>query len=241
MGPRTSATATRSLAWLTLALLIISAAVKPARADFMILTDPSQFRSGVTLITFDEGDFDGHVLSPFDVVHEYRGVGFRALGTPADKWPEAGFDPSPLRQFGPGGSAGGTIVQDLLFGAAGLEIDLPYPVVQFGAEFEVVTPGDFAFTLYSGTQQVDVVTIPDPGTSSYYRFHAFEDASAFDRVVIQGPGFDHPTSTDGRVVLDNLRFAPVPEPRSLALFAVSIVVVVLAARPATFRLRRYHH
>jgi hypothetical protein len=115
----------------------------------------------------------------------------------------------PPREFGPRGDAGKTIIENL-FGSPsqGLEIILPHPVTQFGAEFEAVTPGDFVFTLFAGSREVDVVTIPDGGIGFVYNFHAFEDSSAFDEVIINGPGFD---AFDGRVVMDNLRFS-VPEP-----------------------------
>lgn len=201
----------------------------PARADFIVLTDPSQFESGSTLITFDEGDFDGHRLQPFDVVTSYRGVLFQALGAPLNTWPQVGSDPTPPREFGPGGSAGANILNVFPppLPVEGLELTLPYPVTQFGAEFEATNPGDFAFTLFDGGRQVDFITIPAGPTGFFYRFHAFEDASAFDRVIIQGPGFD---ASNGSIVLDNLRFSPVPEPGTLALLAVPIMLLGEVAR-----------
>src|SRR5262249_22942965 len=200
---------------------VFAVAAPPARASFTVLTNPNQFSSGSTLITFDEGDFNGHVLQPFDLVPSYRGVGFRGLGT-SGTVPQAAFDPAPPREFGPGGTAGRTIIQVFF---QGLEITPPGLVTQFGGEFQSVTPGDFTFTLFAGNQQVDVGTIPAGTTGQVYNFHAFEDSSAFDRVVIEGPGSG---GLAGSVILDNLRFGPVavPEPNTLALAGTGIVCLI---------------
>lgn len=40
----------------------------PAKASFIILNNPAQFSPSSTLITFDEGDFNGHFLQPFEPV-----------------------------------------------------------------------------------------------------------------------------------------------------------------------------
>lgn len=58
-------------------------------------------------------------------------------------------------------------------------------------------------------------TDQDPLGSKFYDFHAFQDTSAFVRVLIRGPGI-----SDGRVMMDNLRF--VPEPNTAALLAVGL-------------------
>jgi len=183
----------------------------PANEDFVILNNPSRFAGSQTVITFDEGDFDGHFLQPFEVVRSYRGVGFQPLGG-LSNMPEAAFDPSPPREFGPGGFDGKTIINDLSFynepdffqfQGQGLEVTLPALMNQFGAEFHAVAPGDFTFTLFNGTQQVGIVTIVADRLGQIYNFHAFQSRNAFDRVVIRGPG-EH----DGRVAMDNLRFAP---------------------------------
>src|SRR6185503_3477222 len=125
----------------------------PANEDFVILNNPSRFAGSQTVITFDEGDFDGHFLQPFEVVRSYRGVGFQPLGG-LSNMPEAAFDPSPPREFGPGGFDGKTIINDLSFynepgffqsQGQGLEVTLPALMNQFGAEFHAVAPGDFTF------------------------------------------------------------------------------------------------
>lgn len=134
--------------------------------------------------------------------------------------PQVGFDPSPPREFGPGGNNGKTIIQDLQ--GQGLEITLPGLINQFGAEFLAVTPGDFTFTLLSGGQQVDLVSIPAGQIGQIYNFHAFEDSSFFDHVIIRGPGV-----FDGRVVMDNLHFAP--EPDTSALIGIGIAGLFLAS------------
>lgn len=215
-----------------LVLGVFAITVTPARATFVVLTNPSQFSPGSTLITFDEGDFDGHLLQPFEVVTSYRGVGFRAPGAPPGMWPQAAFDPTPPREFGPGGAAGRTILQVLIppLPSQGLEVTLPGQVTQFGAEFKAVAAGDFTFTLFAGTQQVDVVTIPSGPAGQSYNFHAFEDSSAFDRVIIRGPA-----AINGQVIMDNLRFGPtgpvvIPEPSSLLLAGVGIAGLIGMAR-----------
>jgi hypothetical protein len=210
-----------------LTLGVLAVAATPAQGSFIILTNPNQFAAGSTLITFDEGDFNGHILQPFEVVTSYRGVGFRALG--ATDQPTVAFDPTPPREFGPGGSAGARIiqVQNPPVPVQGMEVTLPGSVTQFGAEFLAVTSGDFTFTLFAGNQQVDVVTIPAGTTGQQYNFHAFQDSSAFDRVIIVGPG-----DQDGRVVMDNLRFGPVeavPEPSTLVLASLGIAGLAGAA------------
>ncbi len=189
----------------------------PAEAGFIILNNPSQFSSSQTLITFDEGDFNGHILQPFEVVSSYRGVGVQSIGG-LPNMPQAAFDPSPPREFGPGGNDGKTIINDVNFYSQnqGLQITLPSLVNQFGAEFLAVTPGDFTFTLFDGGQQVDLVTIAAGQIGQIYNFHAFQDDSAFDRVLIRGPGVN-----DGRVIMDNLRFAP--EPNTVTLLGFGIV------------------
>ncbi len=204
----------------------VASVASPAWASSIVLTNPDQFSATSTLITFDEGDFNGHILQPFEVVPSYRGVGFLALGAPPDTWPQAAFDPTPPRQFGPGGDAGKTIIQVLFppVPVQGLEVTLPHLVNQFGAEFLAVTPGDFTFTLFNGTRQVDVVTIPAE-IGDAYDFYAFEDTSAFDRVIVQGPGV-----ADGRVVMDNLRFTTVPEPSTIGLGGIGIVGLAVGAR-----------
>jgi len=188
-----------------------------ARAGSALLNDPSEFMATQTLITFDEGDFDGRILWPFDVVTDYRGVRFRSIGG-ATNMPMAAFDPSPPREYGPGGNAGKTILNDLSFYAVGegLSITLPGRVTQFGAEFKAVTPGEFTFTLFDRDQQFDIVTVASGPTGQFYSFHAFEHLSSFDRVLVRGPG-----DLDGRVILDNLRFAA-PEPGTLVLLSVGL-------------------
>ena len=213
----------RCLFWTVTTFLgcAVSGGLAPsAWASYIILTNPNQFSAGSTLVTFDEGDFDGHLLQPFEVVTSYRGIGFQALGAPPNTWPQAAFDPTPPREFGPGGDAGKTILQVQFppVPAQGLEITLAAPVIQFGAEFKAVTAGDFTFTLFAGSQPVDVVTLPAGPLGQVYNFHAFEDSSFFDRVTIQGPG-----SMDGRVIMDNLRLGPVPEPCALILTGIGIV------------------
>ncbi len=91
-------------------------------------------------------------------------------------------------------------------------------MTQFGAEFKTVTPGDFTFTLFDDGQQVDVVTISAGQTGQVYNFHAFEDNSAFDQVIVQGPGAN---SNNGAVIMDNLRYGlvSVPEPSTLLVLA----------------------
>jgi hypothetical protein len=201
-------------------LSLIAVSATPAHADFVVLTNPNQFAAGSTLITFDEGDFDGHFLQPFDVVTSYRGIGLNALG--ASNQPTAAFDPTPPREFGPGGNAGKTIIQVQFppFPAQGLEITLTGPVTQFGAEFLAVTPGDFTFTLFAGNQQVDVVTIAAGTTGQQFNFLAFQDTTAFDRVIVRGPGVN-----DGRVIMDNMEYGPVaavPEPSTLVLAGLGL-------------------
>jgi hypothetical protein len=197
----------------------------PAWASSIVLTNPNQFSARSTLITFDEGDFNGHILQPFEVVPSSRGVGFLALGAPPNRWPQAAFDPTPPREFGPGGDAGKTIIQVLSpIPVQGLEVTLPALGSQFGAEFLAVTPGDFTFTLFNGSQQMDVVTIPADQIGQVYNFYAFEDSSAFDRVIVQGPG-----AFDGRVVMDTLRFTTVPEPSTTVLTGIGIVGLAVGA------------
>lgn len=205
------------------AFVVLGALVTPVNASFIILNNPSQFSGNQTLITFDEGDFDGHFLQPFEVVMSYRGVGFRPIGG-LSNMPQAAFDPSPPREFGPGGSDGKTILNDLNFysQSQGLEVMLPALMNQFGAEFLAVTPGDFTFALFDGAQQVDFVTIAAGQLGQFYNFHAFQHRSAFDRVLIRGPGV-----SDGRVIMDNLRFAP--EPNTSALIGIGIVGLSLVS------------
>lgn len=195
-----------------------------ARAGFVLLSDPSEFLATQTLITFDEGDFDGRILWPFDVITNYRGVRFQSIGG-ATNSPQAAFDPSPPREFGPGGNAGKTILNDSFhaFGE-GLSITLPGRVTQFGAEFLAVTPGDFTFTLFDRDQQFDIVTVASGPTGQFYSFHAFEHLSSFDRVLVRGPG-----DLDGRVILDNLRFAA-PEPGTLVLLSVGLAGLAASRR-----------
>jgi hypothetical protein len=206
----------------------MAVATTPAHADFVVLTNPNQFAAGSTLITFDEGDFDGHFLKPFEVVTSYRGIGFNALGTSGQ--PTVAFDPTPPREFGPGGDAGKTIIQVQFppVPVQGLEITLPGKVIQFGAEFLAVTPGNFTFKLFAGNQQVDTVTIPAGTTGQQFNFHAFQDTTAFDRVIVVGPG-----DNDGRVIMDNMEYgpvAPVPEPSTLVLAGLGIAGLAGAAR-----------
>jgi hypothetical protein len=206
---------------------VLAVGATPAQAGSIILTNPDQFAAGSTLVTFDEGDFSGHLLKPFEVVTSYRGIGFQAIGAPPNTWPQAAFDPTPPREFGPGGSAGGTIIQ-VQFPpdpVQGLQITLPFSVFQFGAEFLAVTPGDFTFRLFEGSQQVDLVTIPAGPIGQVYNFHAFQDSSAFDRVIVEGPG---ESAGDGRVIMDNLRYGPAasPEPSTMVLAGIGIVCIV---------------
>lgn len=212
----------RKLMTLT-AFAVLCVAAMPVNATYIILNDPSQFSASHTLITFDEGDFNGHFLQPFDVVTSYRGVGFKSIGG-LSNMPQAAFDPTPPREFGPGGNDGKTIINDQSFYSEGqgLEVTLPALMNQFGAEFLAVTPGDFTFTLFDGTQQVDFVTIAAGQPGQAYNFHAFQDSSAFDRVLIRGPSV-----SDGRVIMDNLRF--VPEPSMPALIGIGIVSLSLVS------------
>ena len=89
-----------------------------------------------------------------------------------------------------------------------------------------VTPGDFTFTLFAGSQQVDVVIIPAGPIGQVYNFHAFQDSSSFDRVIVQGPG-----ASDGRVVMDNLQIGPVPEPCTVILAGIGILSLAAKAVP----------
>jgi hypothetical protein len=214
---------------LMLAVALCAFAGLPARASFLLLNDPSEFSATQTLITFDEGDFDGTFLQPFDVIASYRGVGFQSIGSAP---PQAAFDPSTPREFGPGGIAGQTILNSSFYPLGqGLMITLPGQMDQFGAEFEAVTPGNFSFTLFDQGQQVDVVTIASGPTGHFYSFHAFEDSSFFDQVLVRGPGV-----LDGRVLLDNLRFAP--EPATLALLGIGLAGLGFSRRKQQMIQRR---
>jgi len=51
----------------TFVVLITFTGFGLANADFVILNNPSQFAGSQTLITFDEGDFNGHFLQPFEL------------------------------------------------------------------------------------------------------------------------------------------------------------------------------
>ena len=63
------------------AFAVLGVLTMPANAGFIILNNPSQFSDNQTLITFDEGDFNGNFLSPFEVVTSYRrGVSRRVIG-----------------------------------------------------------------------------------------------------------------------------------------------------------------
>ena len=212
--------------------------VRFAKAGSIVFTDPSQFAPTSTLVTFDEGDFNGQFLQPFQVVTSYRGLTFQAPGEPNQ--PTVFFDPSTPRQYGPGGSAGKTGIQ-VLFGSTipvpGLIVTLPALETQFGAEFEAITAGNFTFTLYNNSAQVDVVTIAANSPGQEYYFHAFQDTSAFNEVLIQGPGSG---TTDGRVILDNLEYGPasVPEPSSLLLLTSTAIVGLLIRCCARRRLEQ---
>lgn len=210
---------------LVLVVVLEAVAGSHARAGFALLNNPSEFSATQTFITFDEGDFDGRTLWPFDVVTNYRGVRFQSIGG-ATNMPQAAFDPSPPREFGPGGNAGKTILNDLSFYAVGegLNITLPGRVTQFGAEFEAVTPGNFTFTVFDGDQQLGAVTIASGPTGQFYSFRAFEHRGSFDRVLVRGPG-----DLDGRVVLDNLRFAA-PEPGTLVLLSLGLAALAASRR-----------
>jgi hypothetical protein len=203
------------------ALLALAALawVTPAQASFIQLTNPNQFAPNSTLITFDE---DG--LQPFQIVTSYLGVGFQLPNMPG-QGPSVAFDPTPPREFGPGGFAGRTIIQTG-FGTGGLRITLPGSETQFGAELLAVTPGNYTFTLFSRGAVVDTVSLP-ASTGQEYFFYAFQDSEAFDQVIVLGPAVE-----DGRVILDNLRFggpAAVPEPTSLALALTGMGLAGLAA------------
>ncbi len=187
-----------------------------ARASFILLNNPSEFSATQTLITFDEGDFDGTFLHAGSIVTSYRGVEFE--GVPGGP-PSAGFDPSTPREFGPGGFAGQTELNEYF---SGLRITLPGQTNQFGAEFLANTPGDFSFTLFEHGQQVDIVTIAADLTEGGYRFYAFEDSSLFDQVLVSGPGT--------HVVMDNLRFAAAPEPTTVALLSLGLAGLGFARR-----------
>lgn len=218
------------------AVLAISATgAAPANATYIALTSPSQFTGRQTLITFDEGDFSGHVPFAGEQVSSYRNIGFQSIGGLSDM-PQAGDDPLTVRQFGPGGDAGKTVLNDLSFYSQGqgegLRITLPGLTNQFGAEFLAVTAGDFTFTLFNGIQQVDLFNITAGQIGQEYYFHAFRDSSAFDRVLIRGPG-----ANDGRVIFDNMRFV-VPEPNILALLSIGMLILFLGRRPNQWQRRR---
>jgi len=160
---------------------VFAVVATPAKAGFIILNNPSQFSVSQTLITFDEGDFNGHILQPFEVVSSYRGIGFQSIGG-ISNMPQVAFDPSSPREFGPGGNDGKSIINDQSFYSQGQGLEITFPVLinQFGAEFLAVTPGDFTFTLFDGGQQVDFVTKPAGQLGQTYNFYAFQDSSSFD-------------------------------------------------------------
>src|SRR5262249_37906867 len=142
---------------LLLAFGVLFVTPSVAGATLMVLTNPNQFSPASTLITFDEGDFNGHLLAAFEVVPSYRGIGFLAFSAPVNTQPTVAFDPTPPRQFGPGGTAGKRILQYFPSAtpAQGLQITLPQPATQFGAEFESVTSGNYTFTVLMGDQPID--------------------------------------------------------------------------------------
>jgi hypothetical protein len=197
-----------------------SIAAPTAYAAFSVLSNPNQFSINATLITFDEGDTNGHHIQPFDTVTTYRGVGFQVVAAPPGSGVSVAWDPTPPRQFGPGGDPGKTIVQYFPPPSQGVQITLPVAATQFGAEFEAVTAGSYTFTLFSGGQLVDSGTIPTGQIGQLYNFHAFQDDNSFDRVIVRGP------ANDDRVVLDNLRFNAVPEPSSVLMMGMSLAGLV---------------
>jgi hypothetical protein len=201
------------------AFAVLAVVATPAQASFILLDNPNQFSGNEPVVTF-QGINAFEIITPAKAL----GVDFRYAGTGGGI--QAAFDPTPPREFGP---QEGTILNQFMFGTAGIQITFPQAVNRVG--FELFSNpnlgGVLGLSLFDGTTQVESFTIANRATSpalaQSYLFYGFQTTESFDRVVLVGPG-------DGRFSLDNVRFeqagaTAVPEPSSLALFGVGAIAL----------------
>lgn len=179
----------------------------------LILTNPNQLSGNEKVVTFQG-------VNPFEILTPAKtlGVDFRYAVTGGGI--QAAFDPGSPREFGP---AEGTILNQFMFGTAGIEITFPLAVDRVGFELRPNPNqgGVLTLSLFDGASLVESFTIPNRAPVTSYLFYGFETTQPFDRVVLVGPG-------DGRFGLDNARFeragvAAIPEPSSLALLGTGVV------------------
>lgn len=178
-------------------------------AQITPLSNPNSFFPGSTLITF-EG------LQPFARPTNWAGVGFITLD---GRGPDVTFDPSPPREFGPDEE---TTIQNIASGRLGMNMYLPSPMFQLGFEMRTQASQNINLTFFAAGSAIETVTFPtrtivSSGYSEFY-FYAFQSSTPFDRVLV------NVTGSDGFFEIDNLRFATIPEPGTLALAACGLVL-----------------
>jgi hypothetical protein len=186
-------------------------------AQITPLSSPSSFFPGAILITF-EG------LQPLTRATSWAGVGFMTLD---GRGPDVGFDPDPPREFGPDEQ---TTIQNILSGRLAMNMYLPRAMVQLGFEMRTQASQNINLTFFAAGSTIQTVTFPtrtpvSSGDSEFY-FYAFQSSVPFDRVLV------NVTGTDGFFEIDNLRFAPVPEPSVLGLAACGLSAWAMARRKA---------
>ncbi len=213
---------------IALGIIFFIANLGTVNAAPLVLSNPSQFSGGETLITFD-----GLGSSNSLEISSINGVGFTLLQV--NTLTSTGFAPTLAsapnstyaREFAPndGPFFLSTISSDQnapLF--ADLRITLPGTANRIGMEIRSGQAAnlvdDLSFEFYLGNTLVEQYNSPIRGQENFF-FYGFESTLNFDSWVIR-------QSPDSRFGLENLRFEPVtvasvPEPSGLILLCSGIL------------------
>ncbi len=178
--------------------------------------NPTDFGPNATLITFAG-------LKPFAEPTNVSGVG---LILQNGQGPDVAFDPGPVREFGP---SEGTIIQNIASGFSDLNVYFPGKISDFGFDLRTWPSENINLSFYSSGSLLQTLVIPTRTTTSDplspQLFYGFQSSTAFDHLLIAARG-----PNENFLEMDNLIFAPAPEPGAIALATLGCVSLALRRR-----------